>query len=349
MTSTVPPSTCGSCGAELGPGALFCLGCGTAVPREQRRPTRSEGARAWYEVADEPAVQPGPAAERAPEPIPEPDRGPQPEPEPESHPGPEPEPPGGRIGVAGVPYREARLYDVVPPPKSPSDVPAHDITVAPSDPAERIDPLDGPERPAAFLPGRWRDATDQAALTPERPSVGVPGRTVLVIAVVVVVAVAGVLFWLLQSGSDDAREEAVAAWRAGNAAWSRGEIETVCDRYDAIGDGGMWQDRATCVKAEQAGYDQAGRAQRDSLAAMTIDPARADVVDEDTVVIWYRDARANGQRPPYFTDTDLAVIHRLDGQGWRQVGVRYGTDVVGSVPQAVLQSVPPATASPSAG
>jgi hypothetical protein len=239
----------------------------------------------------------------------------------------------GDVAVGGVVVSDA-----------PTPQRARDITVAPPDPGEQIDRLDRPDRTVA-TGERWDGGGRARRSAPD--VVGVPWRRILVIALVLIGLVAALLFWLLRVTGGDMRQQAVTAWRDGNAAWSRGEIDTVCDTYDGIGAGGMWQDRATCIEAERAGYDQAGPVQRESLAAMTVDPALAQVVDDRTVVIWYRDARVNGVRPPYFTDTDLAVMRRLDGQGWRQIGVRYGSDVVGAVPAFVLESVPATTATPT--
>jgi hypothetical protein len=157
-----------------------------------------------------------------------------------------------------------------------------------------------------------------------------------------VLVVAAVSWLLVRPTAPSVADEAVAAWRAGNAAWARRQIDIVCDRYDGIGPEGLWRDRATCVASESAGYDQSTVQQRARLEAMTVDPRTVQVLGEDLVVIMYRDARVDGERSPDFTETDFAVMRRIVGQGWRQVGVRYGTDVVGTVPPAVFRVAPPA-------
>lgn len=367
MTTAATPLTCGSCGAELSSGAVFCLDCGVAVPPEQRRAARPARRPAWFEAgsAGPSSRSAGPADESITDPV--------------------PADPGSTPTSAAAPPVEPEVEPEAVVAAQGDPAPADDAEPAgDTEPASWAVPSP-PERKAAepddllglremrdVRRSRMRGEMSMARGDHDaRPSgafaaVGTPvdepprvevepvdagptttrGVAPAIVAVVLLVAVAA-LFWMLRPGSEDLRPEAVAAWREGNDAWARGDIAAVCDLHDGIGAGGMWRDRSTCMDAEQEGYDQASQAQRDALAAMTVPPGSAEQVDGDTVVIWYRDAMVDGVRPPYFAVTDLAVMRRLDDQGWRQVGVRYGTDVVGSVPVAVLESVPASGPAPS--
>jgi len=380
MTATAAPQTCGTCGTELNPGALFCVSCGTAVPREQRVAVLAGRPRAWFERDDEEGapvlVVPEPVATEpvVPEPVvpvevdeDKPESLPEPEPEAE----PEPEPSATELTdaelsetTADIPVvgrlRAARA-DVHHPPYVPRAAGRlYDITVPPPAPGERLldafpmlqDSAAGSDAPVAGTPvdlladrrGPDRAEPDRRAPggPPEEPRRTAPRGAVLASIMVFAVLLVAVVSWMLvRPTAPNVAEEAVAAWRAGNAAWAKGQIDVVCDRYDGIGSEGLWRDRATCVASESEGYGQSTVQQRASLEAMTVDPRSAQVIGDDLVVIMFRDARVGGAPSPYFTDTDFAVMRRIAGQGWRQVGVRYGSDVVGTVPPAVLDVAPP--------
>ncbi len=320
MSTTAPPLTCGSCGTALSATALFCLQCGTAVPREHRA-AAVDRPKAWFERGasapePEPRTEPEPEPESELEPEPEPESELKPAPMPESDPAPEPEP--------------APESEPVPESEPEPEPAAALVGPAPGQIEGRIEPAES-DRDDAPRPGQPRSA---------------PRGLVFVGAAMLLALVAAAVFWALRPTGQGRASDAVAAWQEGNAAWARGDIDLVCERYDGIGANGLWRDRDTCLTAEQEGYDQSTEEQRQSLIRMTIDPAKAEVLDRDTVVLWYREARVDGELPPFFLPTDLVVMHRQNGQ-WRQVGVRYGTDVVGQVPAAVLASVPAAVPSTS--
>ncbi len=342
MTATAAPLTCGTCGAELGLGALFCVGCGTAVPREQRVAARAGRPPAWFERDDNGStVTAQPEPELAPT---EPEHQPQPELHPEREPTEQvttaSAPPAALLGLSDAEANETtadipRIGHPRTVPDAAGPVAVHDIAAPPPVPEER-------QHVGAPVVGE------------SRASVSRRGSVLSAIMVVAVVLVGALLWVLARSTAPNTAAEAgaavsaVSAWRAGNAAWAKGEVDAVCDRFDGVGAEGMWRDRATCVKAEREGYAESTERQRASLEAMTLDPKDALVLADDLVVILYRDARVDGERPPYFTEADFAVMRRLGDQGWRQVGVRYGGDVVGNVPPAVLRVAPPVpTSTPS--
>ena len=181
--------------------------------------------------------------------------------------------------------------------------------------------------------------------------VGVP-------VLVAVLAMAGVLM-LFRSRSDagaaqsqtlaaDPRAAAVRSWQDGNAAWSRGDITLVCDRYDGVGAQGMWATVARCQSAERQGYDSTSGADRSTIAGMTVDPTTTQTLPDGSVVIWYRNARVGANPVAIFGNDDFAVMRQLDGQGWRQVGARYSGTVVGTLPAGLSASVSSSrSASPS--
>ncbi|MFZ0157549.1 MAG: nuclear transport factor 2 family protein [Kineosporiaceae bacterium] len=187
--------------------------------------------------------------------------------------------------------------------------------------------------PAEITPGR--------SIEPARAPSGSKWLA-LGIGLAVLVVAGGLITWIVGAQQRDIRVDAVAAWRAGNAAWARGDIAAVCDTYDGIGTDGMWKDRATCMSSENKGYQEASTEQKAALAALTVDPTRTELLGTDTVVIWFRDARVDGRPPEYFGPSDLAVMS-LTGGSWRQIGARYSGAIVGSVPSAV---VPAPTGSP---
>lgn len=173
------------------------------------------------------------------------------------------------------------------------------------------------------------------------------------LALVAVAGVAALVLWpgasVGSSGrTSSARQAAVAAWQEGNAAWAAGDIAAVCDRYDGVGPTGMWATRAICLKSEQQGFDSATSERKQVLRSMTVDPRLVEVIDEATMVIWFRDVRVGGSRPEYFTPDDVAVMRLSEGR-WQQVGARYRGVVVGHLPAGLAQVASGGTDRPSTG
>lgn len=304
---------------------------------------------------------------REPEPAPEPERDPEPEyasalarsdyyassappaapPLPTRHPARPPARPAYTVDAPRRPLPSSWLFTETAPSTAPAtDSPAPQVLSQ----AEAPVPA-----PATAAPGAPRPPLPPAAGKVSRSS---SGRWRNRVVVVLLVALAGVLIAVLAARfmrtSDpvaDERNNAVAAWQDGNKAWSRGNIDNVCDSYDAIGPGGMFVDRDACVRAEQAGFASSTMAQREDLSKMTVDADKVQVVASDVVVIWFKDAEVDGVKPPYFTDTDFVTMQQIPGLGWRQIGVRYGSDIVGTVPQEVVAANPPTrpTTSPTGG
>ncbi|MFN8081917.1 MAG: hypothetical protein U0Q19_20335 [Kineosporiaceae bacterium] len=329
MTTTdVSPRLCLSCRAELGAKALFCTTCGTAVPREQREKVQASRQVGWWATPAAPTTPAAPAPAPAPEPVKreEPKAAPEPEvdPAPEGEPAPEPV---AVVKPVEVEKPVAKPVEAEKPVEKPAPVlrQAPELTTLPE-----VKPA--PDAAPAAVP-----APAPASSSPPRSR-----RRPVVIAALAVGVLAGLalVFWpgagrLREAATQtDVRQAAVTAWRDGNAAWARGDIAAVCDRYDGIGREGMWATRAICVESEQQGYDSATAQRKQVLRDMSVDAGRVESIDADTVVIWFRDVTAAGVRPEYFTIDDLAVMHRTDS-GWRLIGARYRGVVVGHVPPSV--------------